>query len=133
MAITRDHFDQRDIGIARAPPRIVSSSLQSLSFPHHSVGSKPFCVVMKLVVCCRSNIDGPHLEIEWSSPYFPSFILQLNTGSFCMRFKRVCRLGVVSYSLMTAVKYTNPLAMGMYVVSSAHTWFARLMGSPRNR
>ena len=31
---------------------------------------------------------------------------------------------------LTAVKDTHLLAMGMYVVSSAHTWFARLMRSP---
>ena len=36
-------------------------------------------------------------------------------------------------AFVLAVKDTNPLAMGRYVVSSAHTWFARLMVSPRNR
>ena len=33
----------------------------------------------------------------------------------------------------TAVSETKPLAIGMSVVSSAHTWLARLMFNPRNR
>ncbi len=33
----------------------------------------------------------------------------------------------------TAVRYTNPLAIGIYVVSNAHTWLARLMVSPRSK
>ncbi len=61
-------------------------------------------------------------------------LVQHRKGMTGLHRERDCRGNTLRLAQSTtAGRETNPLAIVLYVVSSAHTWLARLRFSPRNR